>query len=219
MTEWIKENKNNGANPTVLQRMACSLTAGGIGAFAGNPADLVLVRMQADSLLPPDQRRNYKHVGDALKRIVAEEGITSLWKGSVPTVTRAMAANTFQLVSYDSCKDIVSAAMPTAAPMTVQVASSTIAAIMVVVGTLPLDNVKTKMQKQKPGPDGKMPYSSIGDCVSKTFRKEGITGFWSGLTAYYFRLAPHVIITLLASEQWRKIFKIGAYKPKKEGKD
>ena len=52
-----------------------------------------------------------------------------------------------------------------------------------------------------------------------SFKKEGITGFWSGLTAYYFRLAPHVIITLLASEQWRKIFKIGAYKPKKEGKD
>ena len=145
--------------------MGCSLTAGAFGAFAGNPADLVLVRMQADSLLPPEQRRNYKHVGDALKRIVAEEGITSLWKGAVPTIARACAANTFQLVSYDSCKDIVSASMPNASATQVQVSSSMIAAIMVVVGTLPLDNIKTKMQKQKPGPDGKMPYSSIGDCV------------------------------------------------------
>ena len=99
--------------------MVCSLTAGAVGSFAGNPADLVLVRMQADSLLPPEQRRNYKHVGDALKRIVAEEGITSLWKGAVPTVTRAMAANTFQLVSYDSCKDVVASAMPTASAMSV----------------------------------------------------------------------------------------------------
>lgn len=145
--------------------MGCSLTAGAFGAFAGNPADLVLVRMQADSLLPAEQRRNYKHVGDALKRIVAEEGITSLWKGAVPTVTRAMAANTFQLVTYDFSKDIVAASMPSASATQVQVSSSMIAAIMVVVGTLPLDNVKTKMQKQKPGPDGKMPYSSIGDCV------------------------------------------------------
>ena len=219
MTEWIKENKNNGGNPSILQRTACSLTAGAIGSFAGNPADLVLVRMQADSLLPPEQRRNYKHVGDALKRIVAEEGVTSLWKGAVPTISRACAANTFQLVSYDSCKDLVAASMPSASPTQVQVSSSMIAAIMVVVGTLPLDNIKTKMQKQKPGPDGKLPYSSIGDCFSKTLKNEGVGGFWSGLTAYYFRLAPHVIITLLASEQWRKIFKIGAYKPKKNGKD
>lgn len=47
-----------------------SLAAGGLGAVVGTPADLSLIRMQADSTLPPEQRRNYKGVGDALTRII-----------------------------------------------------------------------------------------------------------------------------------------------------
>ena len=49
----------------------CALSAGGIAAVIGNPADLSLVRMQADNLLPEAQRRNYKHVLDAFATIVA----------------------------------------------------------------------------------------------------------------------------------------------------
>lgn len=36
----------------------------------GSPADLSLIRMQADTTLPPEQRRNYKGAFDALTRIV-----------------------------------------------------------------------------------------------------------------------------------------------------
>ncbi|KAF4746683.1 hypothetical protein FOZ63_028305, partial [Perkinsus olseni] len=36
------------------------LFAGGVGAFVGTPADLSLVRLQADATLPPAERRNYK---------------------------------------------------------------------------------------------------------------------------------------------------------------
>ena len=36
------------------------MTAGGLGSFVGNPCDLALVRMQADTTLPEAERRNYK---------------------------------------------------------------------------------------------------------------------------------------------------------------
>ena len=42
------------------QKAVCGLTAGGLGALVGSPADLSLIRMQADTTLPPEQRRNYK---------------------------------------------------------------------------------------------------------------------------------------------------------------
>ncbi len=61
--EW-----NNGQNLPLWQKAACGLTAGGLGALVGTPADLTLIRMQADSTLPVEQRRNYKGVGDALVR-------------------------------------------------------------------------------------------------------------------------------------------------------
>merc|ERR1711862_757564 len=46
-----------------------ALGAGGIAALLGNPADLALIRMQADSMLPAAERRGYTHVGNALTGI------------------------------------------------------------------------------------------------------------------------------------------------------
>jgi len=57
----------------------------------------------------------------------------------------------------------------------------------------------------KKGPDGKYPYNSFLDCAFKTARNEGITGFWAGLPTYYFRVGPHAMITLMASEYLRTL--------------
>ena len=146
LTEWIKTNKNNGENLTALQRAGCSLFAGSLGSFVGNPCDLALVRMQADTTLPEAERRNYKGIFDAVTRIVSEEGVTSLWRGAVPTMMRASALNVSMLVSYETAKDIATAAMgPNASPFQIQFGSSMIAAICVAIGSLPFDNIKTKM--------------------------------------------------------------------------
>lgn len=65
LTEYIKVERNKGENLTVLQRAGASLVAGSLGSFVGNPCDLALVRMQADSTMPEAERRNYKNVIDA----------------------------------------------------------------------------------------------------------------------------------------------------------
>ena len=57
------------AQPSPLwQKAVAGLTAGGLGALVGSPADLSLIRMQADATVPLAQRRNYKGVGDAMVR-------------------------------------------------------------------------------------------------------------------------------------------------------
>ena len=62
----------------MAQRTFASFIAGSLGSFVGNPCDLALVRMQADTVMPVVECRNYKNVVDAFTRIVAEEGVTSL---------------------------------------------------------------------------------------------------------------------------------------------
>ena len=52
----------------LIEKAGAGLTAGGLGAMVGSPADLTLIRMQSDSTLPAAARRNYKGVGDALVR-------------------------------------------------------------------------------------------------------------------------------------------------------
>lgn len=87
------------------------MIAGFVGSLVGNPADLALIRMQADARLPLAERRNYKNVVDAFKRISKEEGFFALWRGATPTVIRAMALNLAMLASYDEVKERLMASM------------------------------------------------------------------------------------------------------------
>jgi len=56
----------------------------------------------------------------------------------------------------------------------------------------------------KKSPDGTYPYNGFIDCAMKSAKNEGIRGLWAGLPTYYFRVGPHAMITLLASEYLRK---------------
>ncbi len=207
LTDYIKQGKSEGQNLSTLEKIACSFTAGGIGSFFGNPFDLCLVRLQSDQTLPPEQRRNYKNVFDALFRIPKEEGITGLWKGASPTVTRAIALNIGMLVSYEEAKERVQKYVGKGR-LQLLVASA-ISGIFTALFSLPFDNVKTKLQKQKALPDGTLPYSGFANCFYKTFLRGGIRELYAGLPTYYFRVAPHAMITLLASEKLKKFFGVG----------
>merc|ERR1712087_48720 len=77
----------------MIKTTLCAITAGGIAALIGTPADLSLVRMQADNLLPKAEQRGYKSVFHALSSIVRAEGFSGLFKGAGPTATRAMGLN------------------------------------------------------------------------------------------------------------------------------
>jgi solute carrier family 25 oxoglutarate transporter 11 len=90
---------------TFFQKAYCASFAGFVGSLVGNPADLALIRMQADSRLPLAERRNYSSVFNAFSRITKEEGFLALWRGATPTVIRAVALNLAMLSSYDEVKE------------------------------------------------------------------------------------------------------------------
>lgn len=110
LSDTLKKRMPNGEPLPLYQKAGAGLAAGGLGALVGSPADLSLIRMQADSTLPADQRRNYKGVGDALSRIIREEGVGGLFRGAGPTVVRAMALNMGMLASNDQAKEMLAAA-------------------------------------------------------------------------------------------------------------
>lgn len=67
----------DGSKMSFAGLLGCGFAAGGTAAAIGNPAEVCLVRMAADSRRPKELRRNYKHIFDALRRIAAEEGVVS----------------------------------------------------------------------------------------------------------------------------------------------
>jgi len=58
-------------------------------------------------ILFPDQQRKYKSILDALIRIVKEEGLFALWRGSMVTVGRAIVVNVSQLATYSQVKHLI----------------------------------------------------------------------------------------------------------------
>lgn len=196
ITAYAKE-LNKGQNLPLWQKAACGLTAGGLGALVGTPADLTLLRMQADNTLPVEQRRNYKGVVDAMTRIVREDGVAGLFRGGGPTVVRAMALNMGMLASNDQAKEMIEAAGFAKGSSVVVLGGATIAGFFASACSLPFDFVKTRLQKMTPNPDGTMPYKGPVDCAMQTLRNEGPLKFYTGFPTYIVRIAPHAAMTLV----------------------
>ena len=73
------------------------MTGGSCAAAVACPADMMLVRMQADGRLPPAQRRNYRNVLHGLYRVAREEGIPAWYRGLGPLVVRGVLVTTAQV--------------------------------------------------------------------------------------------------------------------------
>jgi len=178
-----------GAKIGFRERAAAGLSAGGLAAMVGNPADLALIRMQSDGLKPVAARANYHSVVDALSRIAKTEGVYALWAGASPTVVRAMALNFGQLAFFSEAKTQLRARTQLS-PMVQTLSASAVAGFFASFFSLPFDFVKTRLQKQGRGGGEKM-YAGRGDCFRKVAREEGLLRFYRGFGTYYVRIAPH----------------------------
>jgi len=190
MAKLAVRAKEQGKSVGFKERATAGLSAGGLAAMIGNPADLALIRMQSDGLKPLAERKNYKSVIDALASIARSEGIGALWAGAAPTVVRAMALNFGQLAFFSEAKSQLKTRTEWSS-RTQTLTASAVAGFFASFFSLPFDFVKTRLQKQSRGADGKLPYTSMADCFTKVARQEGIMRFYRGFGTYYVRIAPH----------------------------
>ncbi|CAO2207041.1 unnamed protein product [Urochloa humidicola] len=204
-TRWTREN--GGVLP-LHRKIAAGLIAGGVGAAVGNPADVAMVRMQADGRLPLAERRNYRSVGDTIGRMARDEGVRSLWRGSSLTVNRAMIVTASQLATYDQAKEaIIGRWGPGADGLGTHVAASFTAGIVAAAGSNPVDVIKTRMMNMKVAPGAPPPYAGAVDCALKTVRSEGPMALYKGFIPTVMRQGPFTIVLFVTLEQVRKVFK------------
>lgn len=75
-----------------------------------------------------------------------------MWRGSIPTIARAMSVNCSHLVGYNQSKELLMSAIGEKKETTsVRLIASAISGIAVALISLPFDNVKTKIMKMKAG--------------------------------------------------------------------
>ena len=73
-----------------------------------------------------------------------EEGLLTLWRGSAPTIARAMAMNLAMLTSYDEIKEQLNEIKGTTDAFETRLFSSAIAGVLCSFASLPFDNSKVR---------------------------------------------------------------------------
>lgn len=100
--------------------------------------------MTADGRLPAAERRNYKHVGNALVRIVQEEGVITLFRGALPTMGRAMIVNMAQLATYSQAKQTILEKKWMNDNILLHFTASMVSGFVTTCASMPIDIAKTR---------------------------------------------------------------------------
>ena len=79
--EEMKRRMSASGKPSTGKLLLAACVSGGLGGVAGNPADILLVRMTSDSLRPPEKRYGYRNALTGLVNLIANEGIKGLSRG------------------------------------------------------------------------------------------------------------------------------------------
>jgi solute carrier family 25 oxoglutarate transporter 11 len=195
LTNQFTPEGGTAADIPFTYKLGCSMVAGTLGAIIGTPADAALVRMQADSTLPVDQRRNYKNGIDAMSRMLREEGLSGFFSGAGPTVVRGLAINVGMLSSYDSYKKMCGPYLDGKDGQINRFFSGALSGWTAATVALPFDYVKTMLQKQKPDAKGYVPYKGMVDCAQKVVAEKGFLALYTGYPTFVIRICPHIMLT------------------------
>ncbi|KAG6007499.1 hypothetical protein E4U21_005967 [Claviceps maximensis] len=191
---------SSSGEPTFPVLTAMAVASGFLGGIAGNFADVLNVRMQHDTALPLNERRNYKHAVDGMVRMAREEGPMSWFRGWLPNSSRAAVMTAGQLATYDTFKRLLVDYTPLGDTPTTHFSASFLAGLAAATATSPIDVVKTRVMSstQKHG---------IIHTVGDIYKTDGLRWMFKGWVPSFLRLGPHTICTFLFLEMHRKTYR------------
>jgi solute carrier family 25 (mitochondrial dicarboxylate transporter), member 10 len=186
--------------PSFPALVAMASTSGFLGGVAGNPADILNVRMQNDAALPPADRRNYKNAIDGLFRMMREEGFASLFRGVWPNSTRAVLMTASQLASYDIFKKELLERTKMQDNLWTHFTASFMAGFVATTVCSPVDVIKTRIMSAKT-------REGLISLITRITATEGLMWMFKGWVPSFIRLGPHTIATFIFLEQHKKLYR------------
>ncbi|XP_027921803.1 calcium-binding mitochondrial carrier protein SCaMC-3-like [Vigna unguiculata] len=175
------------------------LLAGGIaGAIAQTviyPMDLVKTRLQTYAC----ESRRIPSLGTLSKDIWLQEGPRAFYRGLIPSLLGIIPYAGIDLAAYETLKDmskqyIIRDGEP--GPL-VQLGCGTVSGAVGATCVYPLQVVRTRMQAQRS-------YKGMGDVFRKTYKNEGIRGFYKGIFPNLLKVVPSASITYMVYESMKK---------------
>ncbi|KYQ88288.1 EF-hand domain-containing protein [Tieghemostelium lacteum] len=163
-----------------IENFALGSVAGGIGAAAVYPIDLVKTRMQNQRAVDPSQRV-YNNSWDCFKKVVRNEGVRGLYKGLGPQMVGVAPEKAIKLTVNDLLRDLFEDKSKGEIYFPLEVLAGGFAGMSQVCVTNPLEIVKIRLQVQSSGPK----VSAWQTC-----KELGFTGLYKGAGACLLRDIP-----------------------------
>lgn len=216
-SNWLPE----GQVAAGWQHFISGIEAGAMCIPFTNPIWLIKVRMQVQAgqitraLATTPQIVPYKSVSDAFRRIVTEEGVLALYKGSIPALILT-THGAFKFVAYEKLKTVY---YDNISPTLVRFSSlltlsrfylhfhqtihhtlaiGSVAQAFASFMTYPYQVIKARIQQGGPAAEK---YHGTIDCGRRIIRNEGVRGFYKGLAPNIMRVIPSGAISFAAYEK------------------
>ncbi|KAN0100925.1 mitochondrial carrier [Tylopilus felleus] len=201
--EEIKQRMSANGKPSTGKLLLAAGVTGGLGGVAGNPADIVLVRMTSDSLRPPDKQYGYRNALTGLVSLVKNEGFKGLSRGLGTNATRAVLMNTSQVGSYDFfkttllCHRIPLVDYQFQDGFFLHVVASLAAGTCGTTVCSPADVIRTRIM-------GSSGNANPLQVLAKSLREEGPMFVFKGWTPAFMRLGPNTVLMFVFFEQLKR---------------
>jgi solute carrier family 25 uncoupling protein 8/9 len=182
--------EREGRDAGLTAKIAAGMVSGGFAAAVCNPTDMVKTRMQASTA---NGRCGPMSVA---ARIIREEGVVVLWKGTTPSMARAALLTASQCATYDEVKLFFLQKLGWKDGIGTHFAVSGIAGLVTTTVTAPVDMVKTHMFMHPS-------YSGPWHCATDIYRRLGVRGLFKGWGANYARQGPMTTAILVVNETLR----------------
>ncbi|XP_018414946.1 PREDICTED: mitochondrial folate transporter/carrier [Nanorana parkeri] len=196
----IKEYKKEGraGNLTATEHLLSAAGAGAITLCFTNPIWVTKTRLvlQYDAGVDPSKRQ-YRGMFHALAKIYRHEGIPGLYKGFVPGLL-GTSHGALQFMAYEELKmdynKHLNRPSDTKLSTLEYITMAALSKIFAVMATYPYQVVRARLQDQHNR------YSGVMDVITRTWRKEGVHGFYKGIIPNVIRVTPACCITFVVYE-------------------
>lgn len=214
--EYLQE-RNQGRPLTSGSHLVASEFAGIITSTLTNPIWVCKNRMQVQT---HHSSKKYSTFIGTLRSIYVEEGIVGLWKGYIPGLFSTIHG-AIKFITYEKLKNSLivirnkNQKLPppnsnsethhqhvmntTLTPQEAFMAGS-ISKIIAATSTYPFQVIRSRIQTSQMGVQHIFEFNGFLDLISKTWKHEGIVGFYRGFFLYVVRTTPHAAITFAVYE-------------------
>lgn len=175
--------KGDSGAVSFLKDLAAGGVAGGISKTIVAPIERVKLLLQVQHSNPNiPKEQQYTGIVNCFTRVVAEQGVVSLWRGNAANVIRYFPTQALNFAFKDKYKKMF---VPKRTPdnfwrfFAGNLASGGAAGATSLLFVYPLDFARTRLGADV-GKDGAREFTGLADCLKKIVKKDGVAGLYRG---------------------------------------